>query len=262
MTTMNSTIATTISIRVNPRLEFALSMLTVPPRWGGRSLPGSLRYITHQLRRLRPVGIRPPGRDVDLLATRHRDRIRDHPRAGEDRRRVGEGSRGQRREVLALQVLHLHLSRHEAGGEDAALRHAARARRDHRRHGQDADREEGQCEDHLDQAEAALLGAVPLRFHRMSPHWTVTMPVGRISETVREYPSEFVKINVNDWLAVPSGLNVVQNWVMGFVPEFATVIQAGSTGAGAHCSPKTNVKSLLSSSHHPKLRLNQSYQSR
>src|SRR5215813_3131538 len=67
---------------------------------------------------------------------------------------------------------------------------------------------------------------------------------------------------VNDWLALPSGLKVVQNAVIGFVGEFEMAIHCGSNCGGAHFSPKTYVKSLLSSSHHPKSRLNQSYQMR
>src|SRR6185295_2811997 len=200
ITTMKRTSATIISTRVKPRFDCSRSMLTVPPRWEGDSLPGSLRYITHQLRRLRPVRVVPPGRDVDLLATRHRDRIRDHPRAVEHRRRVGEGARGQGVEVLPLQVFHLDLRRHETGGQHATLGHAARPGRDHRGDRQDPDGQERERENHFHQAEPAAVPAVGprYRFHRWIPHWTVTIPVGRTTEMVREYPSEFVKIRVQD----------------------------------------------------------------
>src|SRR6266576_1336296 len=114
ITTLKRTSATIISTSVNPAWSCLRSMLTMPPRLEGGSLPGLPRYVTGQLRRLGPVGIVPSGRDVDFLASSHRNRIRDRPRAGEHRSRVGEGPRREEREALALQLLQLDLGRHEA----------------------------------------------------------------------------------------------------------------------------------------------------
>src|SRR2546422_5574650 len=158
-----------------------------PPRLEGGSLPGLPRYVTGQLRRLGPVRIVPLGRDVDLLASRHRNRIRDCPRAGKHGCGVREGSRREEGEALALQLLQLDLGRHESRGEHPALGHAACPGRDQRGDRQDPDGEEGQREYDLDQTESGAV--VPATLERTlvhgGPHWTVTIPVGLTIESVR-----------------------------------------------------------------------------
>src|SRR6267143_1195693 len=225
-----------------------------PPRLEGRSLPGSPRHVTDQLSGLRPVGIVPLGRDVDLLTANHRYGIGHDPRADEDRGRIAERTGSERGEVLALQLLQLHLGRHEPRGEHAALGQPPRSRRDHRRDRQDSDRQERQREDDLDQAEsgaaAARASSAAGCFHG-APHWTVTIPVGRTIDNDRTYPSEFVNRHVPDWLALPFGKNVVIWLANGFVVELVTMIHAAYGTGSLRFSVTSSTPLLLSSSYHP-----------
>src|SRR5437867_8256318 len=118
-----------ISTSVKPELFSSRSIFTGSTSFLWAPIALLLRHVAAELSCLGTVRIVPCRRDVDLLASRHRDGVGYRPGAGEHGCRVGECASREGQEVRALQFLQLDLRGHEPRRENPALSHAAGARR-------------------------------------------------------------------------------------------------------------------------------------